>query len=111
MPKRGFRRPKPPAQSTHEGSAGAVSSSTQIKDQLLSVGEQENGGGEAMLPKDEISGAEHLKAAEGAMTFRTLGEERDGDWMDKKLTEIAKDYKTGPYRPQRSPFARRVLGA
>jgi hypothetical protein len=105
------RRSAPSAEPARAGDPKDVAASAAIKNKLLSLEDQENGGGEAVLPKGEAGRAEHVEAAEGAMTFRTLGEGRELDWMDVRLEEIAKEYETGPHRPQRSPLARRVFGA
>jgi hypothetical protein len=94
------------------GNGEAPLTPTEIQDHLLRVGEiEDEASNKNVLPAEEARGAEHLRAAEGIMTFQTLRDVDQDDWMDKQLDSIAKKHRTGPSRPRRSGIARRVFGA
>lgn len=87
----------------------------EIREALLAIGRlEEESGVEEIFDDEEARGAEHLRAAEGIMTFRTLNGDGGGEpdpWMKARLESIAAKHRTGHKRPQRSGFARRLLGS
>lgn len=105
-------QPLAPDAAHKNGNGETTLTSAEIQDHLLRTGElEDDAGDEGALPKEEVQGAEHLRAAEGIMTFHTLRDVDQDDWMDRELSAIGKRHNTGSNRPRRSGIAKRVFGA